>query len=85
MRFMIDGGMKAGIPSLETRQRTITIYINKNKFKRKLGIKTEQTIYIYLLKNDEILWQETGELTEEKIKSLEDFFTNIKDDLSANK
>ena len=77
MRFIIDGGMKAGIPDLRTRQRTITIYTNKMKFKRKLGIKTEQLIYIYVLKNDEILWEETGDLTEEKAQTLENYLSKI--------
>ncbi len=80
MRFMIDGGMKAGIADLKARQRTITIYINKRKFKKKLGIKTEKTIYLYLLKNDEILWSDKGELTENKGKSLEDFLEEINQD-----
>ncbi|NPE09371.1 MAG: hypothetical protein GNW80_13880 [Asgard group archaeon] len=77
MRFIIDGGMKAGIPDLRTRQRTITAYINKMKFKKKLGIETEQLIYIYLLKKDEILWEENGDLTEEKAQALENFLSKL--------
>lgn len=71
MRLMIDGGMRAGIPSIQTRNRTITIYINKKKFKKKLGIKTEETIYLFLLKNNEILWEESGSPSTEKIEDLE--------------
>jgi hypothetical protein len=77
MKFMIDGGMKAGIADLIARQRTITIYINKIKFKKKLGIKTEKIIYIYLLKNDEILWEETGDFSDEKVKNLENILSKI--------
>ncbi|NHK29825.1 MAG: hypothetical protein FK730_00640 [Asgard group archaeon] len=77
MRFAIDGGMRAGIQDLRTRQRTITVYINKKKFEKKLDIETEQFIYIYLLKNDEILWEEKGDLTEEKAQSLENFLSKL--------
>ncbi|MBK5114221.1 MAG: hypothetical protein KGD59_03520 [Candidatus Heimdallarchaeota archaeon] len=77
MRFIIDGGMRAGIPDLKTRQRTITTYINKMKFKKKLGIKSEKLINIYLLKKDEILWEEKGDLTEEKAQALEIFLSKL--------
>ena len=32
LRWMIDGGMRAGIADKKARQRTITLYINKKKF-----------------------------------------------------
>jgi hypothetical protein len=79
MRFVIDGGMRSGIPSIETRNRTITLYINKRKFKRKLGIETENIIYIYLLKDEKILWETTGTPTDDKVQKLE---KNIKENLS---
>lgn len=77
VRFVIDGGMRAGIQDLRTRQRTITVYVNKKKFEKKLGIETEQFIYIYLLKNEEILWEEKGDLTEEKAQALEIFLSKL--------
>jgi len=76
-RFMIDGGMRAGIPDIKTRKRTITVYINKNRFKKQLGIRTEQYISIFLLKNDEIIWEERGDFTKEKGQSLENFLSNL--------
>ena len=77
MRFMIDGGMRAGIPDLRTRQRTITVYLNKRKFKNKLEIDTEEFIYIYLLEGDNIIWEEKGDITDQKAHSLENFLKNI--------
>ncbi|HUT79706.1 MAG TPA: hypothetical protein VMZ29_00775 [Candidatus Bathyarchaeia archaeon] len=71
VRFIIDGGMRGGIPDIKTRQRTITVYINKKKFKKELGIETEEMINIYLLRKDEILWEEKGDITEEKTRILE--------------
>jgi hypothetical protein len=79
MSFVIDGGMRAGIPRKEVRERTITIYINKSKFKRTLKIPNEQTIYLFLInKNGEILWRESGvyndSKAEELINYLNDYF-----------
>ena len=71
MRFMIDGGMRAGIPNLKTRQRTITLYINKKDFKKQLNIQTEKTISLFLVnKNGEILWREQGGFTNQKAEEL---------------
>ncbi len=71
-RRFIDGGMRAGISSRDTRARTITLYIDKDPFKEALDIVTEETIYLYLLdKEGKILWESEGKLTEEKAASLE--------------
>lgn len=79
MRFMIDGGMRAGIPNPDTREHTITLYTNKAKFKKKLGIKTEKKIYLYLVnRKGKILWQSEGEITEEKKNSLVKTLENYK-------
>lgn len=78
VRFMINGGMRAGIPDIKTRERTITVYTLKGPLKKKLGINTEETIYIYLLKGDEILWEECGEVTEEIVAKLEDILKESK-------
>ncbi|MFW9963372.1 MAG: hypothetical protein ACFFCX_07405 [Candidatus Sifarchaeia archaeon] len=70
-RRFIDGGMRAGIQSRETRERTITLYIDKEPFKDALDIVTEETIYLYLIdKEGNILWESNGQLTEEKKTSL---------------
>ncbi|MFW9794993.1 MAG: hypothetical protein ACFFEE_11850 [Candidatus Thorarchaeota archaeon] len=77
-RRMIDGGMRGGIPSRDTRERTITLYIDKAPFKASLGIPTEDTLYLYLVNREgNILWQETGELSEEKATSLEDALAKV--------
>ena len=77
MSFMIDGGMRAGIPSREVRERTITVYLNKSKFKEDLQIPNENTIYIFLLnKNGEILWRSKGDFNQEKGHQLEDELSN---------
>jgi hypothetical protein len=66
-RWMIDSGMRGGIPSKEMRARTITLYLNKAEFEKALDIPTEDTIYLFLVDcNSNILWQDTGQFTEEK-------------------
>ena len=71
MRFMIDGGMRAGIPDRSVRERTITLYTNKPLFEKNLNIKSEDTIYLFLIrKNGEILWRSEGEFDAEKGEEL---------------
>ncbi|MEJ2293161.1 MAG: hypothetical protein P8Y23_00155 [Candidatus Lokiarchaeota archaeon] len=78
MSFMIDGGMRAGIPSKEVREHTITIYINKVKFKKALQIANEKTIYLFLInKKGEILWRESGVYTDLKAKELSSLLKEI--------
>jgi hypothetical protein len=74
MRFMIDGGMRSGIPDKAIRERTITIYTNKTLFKKKLKIHSEDTIYLYLMdKKGKILWQVEGKFDNNKLQTLEKF------------
>jgi hypothetical protein len=74
MSFMIDGGMRAGIPDKSVRERTITLYINKNQFKKELSIKNEDTIYLFLInKKGEILWNTEGSFSMDKFIELQDY------------
>jgi len=66
-RTFINEGMRAGIPSPKSRARTITLYLNKNKFRKVLNIQSEDTIQVFLVDGDgKILWRTTGEFTPEK-------------------
>jgi len=59
--------MRAGIPSKETRRRTITLYIDKESFKESLDITTEETIILFLVDTKgDIIWRNEGGITEEK-------------------
>jgi len=71
MRFMIDGGMRAGIPDRGVRERTITLYTNKPLFEEQLNINSEDTIYLFLIRrNGEILWRSEGEYDKQKGEEL---------------
>ena len=72
IRRMIDGGMRGGIPSLDTRGRTVTLYIDKALFKKALEIPTEDTLYLYLVDREgTIYWRESGGISDTKATSLE--------------
>jgi hypothetical protein len=71
MSFMIDGGMRAGIPDRSVRERTITLYTNKPLFEEQLNINSEDTIYLFLIrKNGEILWRSEGQYDKQKGEEL---------------
>lgn len=73
-RTFINEGMRAGIPDDTVRQRTITLYIDKDSFKKALGIQSENEVYIFLVnKEGKILWSELGPYTKEKAQSMVDF------------
>ena len=64
MRRVIDGGMRGGIPDSAVRAATVTLYIDKDPFKRALGINTEDRIQILLVDKDgRIHWQRSGPCT----------------------
>ena len=73
-RTFINEGMRAGIPNKTARERTITLYLDKPKFKSALEIASEENIYLFLVdRNGEILWQSTGIYTTEKASELFQF------------
>lgn len=48
-RMFINEGMRAGIRNPKTRERTITLYLNKADFRAKLGMADEDHIYILVI------------------------------------
>jgi hypothetical protein len=73
-RTFLNEGMRAGIPDQTARERTITLYLDKETFKSALGIPNEDEIYLFLTNRDgEILWQTTGAYTIEKANDLLQF------------
>jgi hypothetical protein len=66
-RTFINEGMRAGIPNIKARQRTITLYLDKSSFRKALDLPNEDEIYILLVdRQGEILWEESGSFTPEK-------------------
>ncbi|HOQ05739.1 MAG TPA: hypothetical protein PKY88_11055 [Anaerohalosphaeraceae bacterium] len=70
-RWFIYQGMRGGIPSQAARQRTVTLHIDKEPFKKALGIESEETIYLFLTdRTGKILWQTSGSWSEDKHQQL---------------
>ena len=70
-QFLLNEGMRAGIPSQKARERTITLYLDKSRFLKQLGIDTEDEIQIMLVIDDgTILWRESGIFSNEKVSTL---------------
>lgn len=70
-QFMLNEGMRAGIPNQKARERTITLYLKKDKFLAQLGIDTEEQIHILLVsRKGTIYHHESGRFTPEKGQAL---------------
>lgn len=60
-RLVIDGGMRAGIPDEDTRERTITVYTDKHTVRRALDIDSEDAMQAFLVDRDgSIYWRTAG-------------------------
>lgn len=71
LRGWIDGGMRRGIPSQAVREATITLYVDKDHFKRPLGIKSEDQIQLFLVdRGGRIHWQASGTHTDVALAGL---------------
>ena len=71
-RSFINEGMRAGIPDQTSRERTVTLYLDKKEFRSALGINDERTIRLFLVDREgRILWSEAGPWTAEKGAGLE--------------
>ena len=74
----INEGMRAGIPNPTTREKTITLYLDKVAFRRALDIPDEETIYILVLdRQGNILWRTEGAYSPEKGAALLDAVQEI--------
>ena len=60
-RFFINEGMRAGIPNPKSRERTITLYLDKDEFRAALAMTDEEHIYALLFDHQgEELWRASG-------------------------
>ena len=70
-RTFINEGMRAGIPDPKSRQRTVTLYLDKEDFRASLDMGDEEQIFVLLVRQDgEVLWRTRAEFSEEKASSL---------------
>jgi len=70
----INEGMRAGIPNHTTREKTITLYLDKLEFRRILEIPHEETIWVLVVDGQgNVLWRTEGAYSVEKGDRLEIF------------
>ncbi len=70
-QWMIDSGMRGGIPDPATRARTITLYLDKERFRQALGLPDENHIYVLLMdRSGQVHWQTQGAYCPDKAESL---------------
>ncbi|MHC1740365.1 MAG: hypothetical protein AB9897_04565 [Anaerolineaceae bacterium] len=48
-KFFLNEGMRAGIPNPKTRERTITLYLDKTNFRAALDMPDEEHIYVLVV------------------------------------
>jgi hypothetical protein len=71
MRWFIDTGMRHGIPDRKSRERTITLYLEKKPFLDSLLITDQKKIYAFLVDREgKVLWRSEGVFDETKAASL---------------
>ncbi len=70
-RTLINEGMRAGIPDARSRQRTITLYVDRAAFRGALELPDENTVYVLLVnRQGRVVWRAEGALTVDKSQSL---------------
>ena len=79
-RTFLNEGMRAGIPNQTSRERTITLYLDKPAFRERLAIPDESTMHLLLVTgNGEIIGRTEGDYSAEKstvlTKLIEDYFS----------
>jgi len=77
-RTFINEGMRAGIPDQTSRERTVTLYLDKEAFKQSLGIESEETIHLFLCDSEgRIIWRTTGVYSEDNAAGLRQVVKNV--------
>lgn len=73
-RGMINGGMRKGIPDVNARNATITLYLNKATFRKELKLSDEKRIYVLVVdRQGKVLWRNEGIFSKEKGEALAKF------------
>ena len=78
-RTFINEGMRTGIPDPLSRARTVTLYLDKQKFRRATRISGDDEVHVLLVnRSGEILWRTVGPFSEEKGRDLLGFIERHK-------
>lgn len=77
-KWIITSGMRAGIGDKQARERTITLFIDKEPFKQALHIDSEKRIFALLVdRGGNVLWRGEGVYTDGLGKSLMEYLKKM--------
>ena len=80
-KFFINEGMRAGIPNQKSRQRTITLYLDKDDFRNALSMEDEEHIFALLIDHQgNELWRARGPLSPSSEVSLTETLAKLTQD-----
>ena len=72
-RLWVNNGMRAGIPDPAARRRTVTVYLDRERFTTALAIPDTREVHLLLLEADgRIVWRTTGPADDQKLAALAD-------------
>lgn len=70
-RMWVNNGMRSGIQDPVARKRTITLYLDREKFMAELAIPTMDDIHLFLLdEGGRVMWRAAGSADDAKLASL---------------
>lgn len=74
----INEGMRAGIPDSISRERTITLYLDKRSFRNALNLQAEDDIYSLLIdRQGNVYWRAEGAYSLEKGMALQQVLNGL--------
>ena len=76
-RFWINNGMRSGIPSDAARERTITVYTDRDVFFKTMDMSVDQISVVLLDDEGKILWRADGPANESIVQSLKTEITDF--------
>lgn len=77
-RWCLNRAMRVGIRYPGCREKTIALYLDKDPFRKALGISGEDNIHILVLNEGaQVVWHSEGSCDAEKAKSLSDFIKDF--------
>lgn len=77
-RTWINNGMRVGIQDKIARERTITVYTNRDKFFEIMNMKGDKIYTLLLDKDGKILWRCEGLANQKNVESLQRILKKIK-------
>ena len=77
-RAWVNNGMRLGIQDKIARERTITVYTNRDKFFEIMNMKGDKIYTLLLDKDGKILWRAEGLANQKNIESLQKILKKIK-------